>query len=89
VENTLYINSINMLLIGVIDQKEMAIFLANPSGARWKEKRFDRNLRTRLGGSYMSYVETINQLKVTADQFKERLRLDSAGKVRALNSHAI
>lgn len=77
-----------MLLIGVVDQKEMAVFLADPSGARWKEQRFDRNLKIRLGTSYTSYVEAINQLKVTADLFKERLKLDSAGKVRAFNSHA-
>jgi hypothetical protein len=80
-ENTLYINSINMLLIGVVGQAEMAAFLADPKGARWKEAHFDRKLQKRLDTSYESYFETINQLMMTIERFKERLRLDSSGKV--------
>jgi hypothetical protein len=80
-ENSLYINSINMLLIGVVGQNEMAIFLADPGGAKWKEKSFERNLKKRLGTSYTSYLEIINQLMATTDRFKERLRLDSSGRV--------
>jgi hypothetical protein len=80
-ENSLYINSINMLLIGVVGQTEMAIFLADPGGTQWKDKRFERNLKKRLGTSYTSYLEIITQLLRIADQFKERLKLNSYGKV--------
>ena len=80
-ENSLYINSINMLLIGVVEQKDMAVFLADPGGECWKEHKFDRKLQKRLGSSYASYLETINLLMVTAERFKERLKLDKTGKV--------
>jgi hypothetical protein len=70
-----------MLLIGVVGQTEMAMFLADPGGARWKDKKFERKLKQRLGTSYTSYLEIITQLMKTAEQFKERLRLNSSGKV--------
>jgi len=72
-----------MLLIGVVGQTEMAIILADPGGAQWKDKRFERNLKKRLGTSYTSYLEIINQLMKIADQLKERLKLDSYGKVKS------
>ncbi|KAF2826328.1 hypothetical protein CC86DRAFT_394335 [Ophiobolus disseminans] len=79
-ENSLYINSINMLLIGVVEQKDMAVFLADPGGEKWKEPKFDRRLQKRLGSSYSSYLETINLLMATAERFKERLKLNKFGK---------
>jgi hypothetical protein len=82
-EHTMCVNSINMLLIGVVPPKEMVEFLANPGGDdRWKEKRFDRKLRERLGTSYSSYMDTITEMNRTAKIFKERLKLGPDGKVR-------
>lgn len=83
-ENTMYINSINMLLVGVVSQKDMTEFLADPGGPRWKEAKFDRKLRSRLGASYDSYMKSIEHLVIIAERFKERLKLDSNGKVRML-----
>lgn len=80
-ENTMYVNTINMLLIGVVSRKEMTKFLADPGGVRWKEAKFDKKLRQRLGTSYDSYMESITHLMMIADKFKERLKFNSAGKV--------
>lgn len=80
-ENSLYLNSINMLLIGVVPPEEMVVFLADPKGSRWKDPRFDRKLRKRLDTSYEAYLETIGQLIATTNRFSERLRLDPSGKV--------
>ncbi|KAH8690916.1 hypothetical protein BGW36DRAFT_364465 [Talaromyces proteolyticus] len=79
-EHTMFVNSINMLLIGVVKQKEMEEFLADPCGEHWKEKKFDLKLQQRLGTSYESYVDTITQLNSTTDVFKQRLKLDAFGK---------
>ncbi|KAF2176892.1 hypothetical protein K469DRAFT_605562 [Zopfia rhizophila CBS 207.26] len=79
-EHTMCVNSINMLLIGVVKQKDMAEFLVDPCGVRWKEEKFDRKLKQRLGTTYESYIETITQLHSTAKAFKQRLNLDASGK---------
>ncbi|KAH7372042.1 hypothetical protein BKA66DRAFT_534758 [Pyrenochaeta sp. MPI-SDFR-AT-0127] len=79
-ENTMYINSINMLLIGVVSQKDMAEFLTDPGGTRWKDVEFDRKLHNRLGSSYESYMESIVHLGNATEKFKEKLKLDASGK---------
>ncbi|KAH8726119.1 hypothetical protein GQ44DRAFT_771685 [Phaeosphaeriaceae sp. PMI808] len=76
-ENSLYINTINMLLIGVVDNKDMAIFLAHPGGDQWKEPEFDQKIQRRLGNSYTSYIETIHQLTTTMERSQEQLKLKS------------
>lgn len=80
-EHTICVNSVNMLLIGVVKQKDMAEFLVDPCGERWKEEIYDRKLKQRLGTTYESYIETITQLYSTANAFKQRLKLDASGKV--------
>jgi hypothetical protein len=80
-ENSLYLNSINMLLVGVVPPEEMVVFLADPKGLRWKDPKFDRKLRKRLDTSYETYLETISQLIATTNRFSDRLRLDPSGKV--------
>ncbi|KAF2786300.1 hypothetical protein K505DRAFT_380358 [Melanomma pulvis-pyrius CBS 109.77] len=80
-EKTMCENSINMLLIGVMPHKDMAEFLANPcSAARWKDIKFEKKLRARLGPTYDSYIDTITQMNSTAMMFQQRLKLDSSGK---------
>lgn len=80
-ENCQYVNTINWLLIGVVEQKDMAVFLAEPGGARWKDEKFDRKLKKRLGASYVSYLEVVEHLKSITESFMGRLKLNSAGQV--------
>ncbi|RYP18215.1 hypothetical protein DL765_004072 [Monosporascus sp. GIB2] len=79
-ENTIYTNSINLLLVGVVKEKDMSDFLADPCGDRWKEAKFDQKLKQRLGSSYDSYMATIDKLSKAIDIFRQRLKLDSFGK---------
>jgi hypothetical protein len=79
-ENTMFVNSINILLIGVVSQKEMVEFLNDPKGERWKEEKFDRKLRARLRTSYDSYMGSITQMVTIAEKFQEQLKLDKSGK---------
>ncbi|KAI4708103.1 hypothetical protein J4E89_007223 [Alternaria sp. Ai002NY15] len=87
-ENTMCINSIDILLKGVVTSKEMAEFLNDPRSARWKDKEFDRKLRARLRTSYDSYMASINQMVIIAEKFKERLKLNDAGKPRFSEKNA-
>ena len=80
-EHTMCVNSINMLLIGVMPAKEMAEFLVDPcNNDKWKGKKFDKRLRERLGPSYGSYMDTMAQINNTTNIFQQRLKLDSSGK---------
>lgn len=81
-ENAICNNSLNLLLVGIVKPKDMADFLANPRGNRWKDKNFDEKLKLRLGTTYDAYMATIDELNKTTDSFKQRLKLDAAGRVR-------
>ncbi|RYP74982.1 hypothetical protein DL771_002630 [Monosporascus sp. 5C6A] len=87
-ENTICTNSINLLLVGVVSQKEMADFLADPCSDRWKEAKFDLKLKQRLGTSYDSYMATIDELGKAAELFRKRLKLDSSGKPQFTDEQA-
>ena len=80
-ENAVYQNSIETLLLGVVDAKNVEEFLANPGGELWKTSSFKRKLKKRLGTSYDPYFSTILKLRTTAETFKERLKLGSSGQV--------
>jgi hypothetical protein len=80
-EHTIYSNSIELILDGVVKHKEIKDFLANPAGDRWKEPIFTAKLRKQLGSSCSSYIDTINHLVTILERFKTRLRLDAFGKV--------
>lgn len=80
-QHTLYHNTINLLLIGVIGHKEIQPFLADPGGHLWKQEKVEQKLQARLGSSYLSYFETITQLMEVVKLFNLKLKLDNAGKV--------
>jgi hypothetical protein len=80
-EHTMCVNSINMLLIGVVRQKDMSEFLTDPCGHRWKDENFERKLKERLGATYDSYIDTITSMNTTSEAFKQRLKLAPDGKV--------
>jgi hypothetical protein len=84
-ENAVYQNSIETLLLGVVDAKDVAEFLANPGGELWRKASFERRLKKRLGTSYEPYLNTILKIRNTAEKFKERLKLGHSGQVQFPN----
>lgn len=80
-ESAVYQNSIETLLLGVIDARDVTEFLANPGGELWKAPDFERKLRKRLGASYDPYLSTILKLRTIAEAFKARLKLSATGQV--------
>ncbi|KAF3050884.1 hypothetical protein E8E11_010750 [Didymella keratinophila] len=79
-ENAVYQNSIEMLLLGVVDAVDVTEFLANPGDELWKAASFQRRLKKRLGTSYDPYLSTIIKLEKSAEKFKERLKLSDTGQ---------
>ncbi|KAF2016662.1 hypothetical protein BU24DRAFT_423039 [Aaosphaeria arxii CBS 175.79] len=79
-ENTMCINSITMLLIGVVKPKEMNDFLEDPCGDKWKDPKFEKKLKERLGTTYESYLDTIREMNNVAIVFKQRLKLNDSGQ---------
>lgn len=88
-ERTICVNSLNLLLVGIVRPKDMDDFLANPSGDRWRDEKFDTKLKQRLGHSYDSYMTTMEDLNKISSVFKQRLKLNVAGKVRAWRTSSI
>jgi hypothetical protein len=83
-ENTMCINSITMLLIGVVKPKEMNDFLEDPCGDKWKDPKFEKKLKERLGTTYESYLDTITEMNNVAIVFKQRLKLNDSGQVGSM-----
>ncbi|KAF2006150.1 hypothetical protein P154DRAFT_529843 [Amniculicola lignicola CBS 123094] len=89
-ENCMFERNIEMLLTGVVKPKEMAEFIADPCASRWNGTEFEEKLRGRLGApTYESYMDTIEQMKNTADAFKDRLKLSPSGKVQFVEEKSL
>ena len=80
-ESSVYQNSIETILLGVVDARDVAEFLAKPGGDLWLAPSFERKLKKRLGTSYDAYLSTILKLCTTAETFKARLKLGDTGQV--------
>lgn len=80
-QKSIFINTCEILLTGMVPVQEMSAFLREPGEELWKDTLLDQKLRERLGTSYDGYIETIKGMDAAAEEFKKRLKLDSAGKV--------
>jgi hypothetical protein len=80
-ESSVYQNSIETILLGVVDARDVAEFLSKPGGVLWMTPGFERKLKKRLSTSYESYLSTILKLCTTAETFKARLKLGDSGQV--------
>ncbi|CAI6288377.1 unnamed protein product [Periconia digitata] len=81
-ENAVYINTLNILLVGVVKNKDMPEFLSDPCGKRWKDDKFDQKLKQRLGASHDPFMRTLGDLVQTIEKFKQMLKLDPGGNPR-------
>ncbi|OSS47845.1 hypothetical protein B5807_06485 [Epicoccum nigrum] len=87
-ESSVYQNSIETILLGVVDARDVAEFLAKPGGDLWMAPSFERKLKKRLGTSYDAYLCTILKLCNTAEAFKARLKLSDSGQPQFSQPHA-
>ncbi|KAF9701009.1 hypothetical protein EKO04_000314 [Ascochyta lentis] len=87
-EIAVYQNSIESLVLGIVEAKNVTKFLADPGGELWMEVSFERKLKKRLGASYDSYLDTVLRLRIAVENFKERLKLDSSGEPQFSDENA-
>ncbi|KAJ8118057.1 hypothetical protein OPT61_g882 [Boeremia exigua] len=86
-EQTIYLNSIEIMIHGVVDARDVEEFLTKPGGDLWKRPKFEQKLRKRLGSSFDSYLDTISRMKFAVDAFRTKLKLDDAGKPQFSDKH--
>lgn len=81
-ENGLFVNGIERLLEGVVQEQHVTNFLADPCGERWKDEGFEMKLQDRLGSKYESYLLIIGRMSDAINILKERLKLENDSQVR-------
>jgi hypothetical protein len=81
-EYDIFRNTCEELLEGIVPAQRMALLLDNPGGNLWKDQAIEKKLKNRLQSSYSGYLQTVNDMEDTVNEFKRRLKLGPDGKVR-------
>lgn len=80
-ESSILQNTCEKLLENFTTYEELEALIAEPGGARWKDRDLDKRLRGFLGSSYMDYKESVDDMVEAKKELEILLRLDSNGKV--------
>jgi hypothetical protein len=81
-EHVIFMNTVELLLIGIVRPEHMSEFISNVNSNAWQENDFKEKLRIRLGGSYEAYVVTLRGFQASLEKMIEKLGLAPDGKVR-------
>lgn len=84
-EQTLYRNTLEQLLTGIVGNECMAEFLSVPGGDAWCDVDVESKLRNRLRGSFTIYVDNVRGMEESLNKLLEHLG-SNKGKVRLLCS---
>lgn len=80
-----YLNTCEELLSGIVPDATLAALLDFPGGPGWQNMEIERKLRARLRMSYVSFLNTINDMNEVMEILKSKLELDPNGKVCSFN----
>ena len=83
-ERGIFINTLEQLLTGIVRVDHMTDFLANPGGDAWRDLEVDSKLKERLRSAYGIYIDNVRGMELSLSHMKQKLALDSDGKVRAI-----
>ncbi len=83
-ERSIFINTIEQLLTGVVETKQLAELISCPAGQVWREAGVEENLKNRLRGAYEIYLENVRSMEKALRVMMQKLALDANGKVREL-----
>ena len=81
VEQRIFWNTMELLLLDIVEDRLLIRLLANVGGETWSDPEIDKALQRKLDSSYRVYVEIIKSIHEKLKQFKDRLKLDEVGKV--------
>ena len=82
-ELEIFRNTIELLLGDCVDDQLLTDMLENFGGESWSNPDVQGSLRRKLQTSYKVYLELVQSMNNTLKEFKDRLKLDENGKVRA------
>lgn len=80
-EKTIFTNTLEQLLTGIVRIEHMDELLANPGGKKWHDSEVDKVLKERLRSSYPAYFENVRGMDMALKQIMKKLALDEDGKV--------
>lgn len=82
VEQKIFRNTIELLLHDIVDDDMLSEFMKDASNENlWSDPAVERALRNKLQSSYSVYLETIQSMDKTLNEFRSRLKLNDDGKV--------
>ena len=83
-ERSIFINTVEQLLTGVVEAKQMACLISFPAGQMWQEMGIEADLKNRLRGSYEIYLENVRSMEKALRVMMGKLALNSDGTVRGI-----
>lgn len=80
-ERSIFINTMEQLLTGIVRIEHMSEFVSNIGSAVWKEQGIDELLRKRLGNAHDAYMGNVKGMESSLNTMMKKLALDPDGKV--------
>ncbi|KAF2126815.1 hypothetical protein P153DRAFT_297008 [Dothidotthia symphoricarpi CBS 119687] len=79
-ERSIFINTMEQLLTGIVRIEHMANFVSNAGSDIWKERDIEMKLKDRLRGAYEIYIENVKGMELACNLMMKKLALDPDGK---------
>ncbi|KAH6019993.1 hypothetical protein HBI83_109330 [Parastagonospora nodorum] len=77
---TIFTNTLEQLLGGIIRIEHMADFISNPGGDVWQDATIDAKLRERLRNAYKVYFDNVTGMEKSMKEIMKKLGLNAQGK---------
>lgn len=81
-ERSIFVNTLEQLLTGIVHVEQMDLLLSDPSGQLWRAKDSELRLQERLGSTYDTYFENVKGMDAALQAMMLKMALDANGKVR-------
>jgi hypothetical protein len=80
-QHGIFINTLELLLWGLVTVEQMTDLLIEPGGDGWRDAKLDSKLRDRLRSAYDAYFRNVDGLNKSLVMIMGKLALDPDGKV--------
>ena len=88
-ENLLFRNTVTILLEECVDLQTQGALMDDVEGTMWKEPAVRKALETRLGDSYSSYIFHVENMRVSLEEFNNRLGITAQDQVYPIEDEKI
>jgi hypothetical protein len=80
-QHGIFINTLELLLWGLVTVEQMTDLLIEPGGDGWRDAKLNSKLRDRLRSAYDVYFRNVDRLNKSLVMIMGKLALDPDGKV--------